>query len=298
VDKERFVYLRDLAGLYSCDITGPEGRAITLRSRWNTLVFTTEGREVRVNGTLVWLHDRLQLVRGRWAIREVDARYVIDPVIRPELYLQKAGTRVIVLDPGHGGQDTGARGARGVEEKRAVLDIARRVRNQLTSAGYRVYMTREGDRFIELEERCRMARRWGADVFVSIHLNSAGNLSAAGTETYVLAAAGYESTAGGSSTASVPGNRHEAANAILGYQIQRALVGRVGLTDRGVKRSRFVVLKNAPCPAVLVECAFVSNRREEERLLREDFREAIAQGIARGTIQYMNTIRKAKLSAP
>lgn len=297
-EKEKYVAVRDLAALYQADLTGPSVQRLTLQNRWNSLIFKVDSREVLVNGTLVWLHEPMSLVRGRWALREVDASRVIDPLMRPEKYLGVVGSRVVVIDPGHGGPDTGARGPRGVEEKRAVLDIARRLRTHLVAAGVKVYMTRESDRFIELDERARRAGRLGGDAFISIHLNSAGNASAAGTETYALAAAGYSSTAGGLSNLSQPGNRYEGANAQLAYQVQKAVTVRVASTDRGVKRSRFLVLKEAPCPAVLVECGFVSNRREEERLLTEEYRESLALGLARGTLNYLNLVKRAKLLTP
>jgi N-acetylmuramoyl-L-alanine amidase len=297
-EKEKFVALRDVAAAYGSEATGPFAQRIAIQNQWNSLIFRTDSREVLVNNTLLWLHEPVAYARGRWSLREVDATKVIDPILRPDRYLGRMGYRVVVIDPGHGGQDIGARGARGVEEKRAVLDIARRIRAHLVSAGVKVYMTRESDRFVELDERCVRAARWGADVFISIHLNSAANSAAQGTETYVLAAAGYESTAGGLSNLSQPGNRFEGANAVLGYHVHKALTTKIGAQDRGVKRSRFLVLKNAPCPAVLVECGFVSNRREEERLLSEAYRESIAQGISRGTLSYLNLVKRSKVQAP
>ncbi len=297
-DKEKYVALRDLAAFYQADLSGPTFHRITLQNRWQHLVFKVDSRELLANGVLLWLHEPVALVRGRWAVREVDATRVVDPLIRPEHYLGAVGSRVVVIDPGHGGQDTGARSARGLEEKRVVLDIARRLRTHLTAAGVKVYMTRESDRFVELEERGRRARRWGGDVFISIHLNSAGSGQAAGTESFALAAVGYSSTGGGLSNLSQSGNRFEGANAMLSYQVHKALTAKVASTDRGVKRSRFLVLKEAPCPAVLVECGFVSNKREEERLLTEAYRESIAQGLARGTLNYLNLVKRAKLVTP
>lgn len=294
-EKEKYVSLRDLAALYGMEMTGPVAQRVTLANRAHALIFKTDSREVLVDGVLVWLHAPMVLVRNRWVIREVDARVVIDPLMRPGRHLRGTGHRVVVIDPGHGGQDTGARGRRGVEEKRVVLDLARRLRANLLNAGVRVYMTRESDRFVELDERSRKAGRWGADLFVSIHLNSAANSSASGIETYVLAAAGYESTAGGHSNLNQPGNRFEAANGLAAFQIQRAMVARLGAVDRGVKRSRFLVLKNAPCPAVLVECAFVSNPAEEEKLLSEAYREAMAESLARGVLNYLNLVRRAQV---
>lgn len=296
-DREKYVALRSLAATYEADVSGPTANRLTIRNPWHEVVFKADGREAAINGTAVWLHAPIQLVRGRWAIREVDASRVIDPVLRPGRYLSTVGHRVVVLDPGHGGADTGARGARGIEEKRAVLDIARRLRAHLTRAGVRVYMTRENDRFVELDDRARLASRWGADAFISIHLNSAGSRDAQGIESFVLASAGYESTAGGLSNLAQPGNRFEQANTVLGYHVHRALGAATGAFDRGVKRSRFLVLKNAPCPAVLVECGFVSNRGEEERLLTDAYRERVAQGLARGALNYLNLVKRVKAEA-
>lgn len=296
-DKD-YVMLKDLAKFYSCDMSGPRSKKITLYNKGLNLAFDIESRQVLINGTLVMLHEPMQLVKGRWVIRAADARKVVDPTVRPLAYLKNAGSRVIVLDPGHGGQDNGAQGRQGVQEKKAVLDIARRVRTHLVNAGLKVYMTRDGDRFIELEERCRKAKSWGADLFVSIHLNSAGSSIPHGTETYVLAAAGYESTAGGASRTSSPGNRFEGPNAILGYSIHKSLTAKIAEGDRGVKRSRFLVLREAPCPAALVECLFLSNPPEEKRILSDTFRESVAQGISEGIITYVKTTKRAMLTEP
>ncbi len=298
VEGKDYVSLRELARVYTCAAQGPQGRSINLFNKWNKLAFTTNGREVMINDVLVWMHEPLQLVNKRWMIRAVDARKVIDPILRPSENLKSVGHRIVVLDPGHGGQDTGAKGRRGVEEKRVVLDVARRVRTQLQQAGVKVYMTRESDRFIELDDRCKKTRSWGGDVFVSIHLNSAPSALPGGTETYTIASAGYASTAGGSSSAALNGNKYEGANSALGYYVHKSLTQRINEGDRGVKRSRFLVLKNAPCPAILVECLFVSNRSEEEKLLNDAFRESMAQGISRGILNYLNAVKRAKLSEP
>ncbi len=298
IDGKDYVGLKELARLYGFAAEGPHGRALALVGRSTRIVFTTSGREVMANGSLVWLHEPLFPHRGRWWLRAVDARTIIDPLVRPSRHLGEAGYRVIFLDPGHGGTDTGTKGARGVEEKRVVLDLTRRVRNELTKAGYRVYMSRESDRFLELDERTRKARALGADLFVSIHLNSAGSDSPNGTETFALAAAGYASTAGGTVTPAQAGNRFDGPNTALAYLIHKALCSRIGEGDRGLKRARFMVLRTAPCPAALVECAFLSNPREEERLLDDHFREEVAQGIAKGIRDYLAAVKRARIPTP
>jgi N-acetylmuramoyl-L-alanine amidase len=296
VNQKDYVSLKELARVYGARIEGPNNRVVSVANKWNRVEFTVNGREVRINGSLVWMHEPLQAARGRWVIRGADARKVLDPILRPHLHLQPSGYRVVVLDPGHGGQDTGARGRRGTQEKKVVLDIARRVRAQLVNAGYRVYMTRDTDRFVELDDRTRKTRSWGADLFVSIHLNSAVSAEPSGVETYVLAAADMYSTAGGTLSGAQSGNRHDAASSVLGYRIQRALSTHIGAADRGVKRSRFLVLKDAPCAAALVECGFVSNRAEEEKLLRDDFRQAVSDGIAQGLLSYLGDVKRARLT--
>ena len=299
---ERFVSLKDVAVVYGLVLRAPLGRKISLQGKWNSWAFEVDSRQSSFNGTQVWLHAPMLKYKGKWMIMENDARKVIDPLMRPYAYLGARGYRVVVLDPGHGGEDTGARGRHGVEEKRVVLDIAKRVRVQLANAGLKVYLTRETDRFIELDERNLKAARWGADVFVSIHLNSARSSAPQGLETYVMANLGYPSTAAsagsrGDKTA-YSGNRFEHSNAVLGYFMQKALLEKAKGEDRGVRRARFAVLRAAPCTAALVECGFLSNRREESLMLGAKHREAIALAISKGILDYFNAVKKAHISAP
>jgi N-acetylmuramoyl-L-alanine amidase len=199
-----------------------------------------------------------------------------------------------VIDAGHGGQDTGCSGPRGAMEKTIALDVAQRLRSYLMKAGFQVYMTRESDRFIELEDRAERAKRWGADIFVSIHLNSAGSSDANGSETYSMTAAGQSSTSGGKGEAAEAGNRFDAMNSSLAYNIQRSIIAQAKTADRGVKKARFVVLKHATCPAVLIETGFVTNKREEARFMTDEFREQLALGIARGIHGYASLVRMAR----
>jgi N-acetylmuramoyl-L-alanine amidase len=276
-------------------VSGPVGGRFLIENNRIRVLASMDSRDASILDQQIWLHEPVRQIRGRWAFHEIDMRTSLDPILRPEVYLRRVGHRVVVIDPGHGGQDTGARGRLGVEEKQVVLDIARRLRAHLTSAGMTVYMTREGDRFIDLEERARMARRWNADLFISIHANSAANPSASGAETFVLAAPGHSSTATGSRAGGVSaGHQHSVQSAILGYHVQRTLVAQTGVANRGLKRARFVVLRDAPCPAVLVECGFLSNPQEERRFMDPEFRENMARGIARGVLTYVQLARQAK----
>lgn len=294
VDRKNYVLLKEMASVYGAQVSGPVDRKVALVSKWNTIQFTLDGREAKVNGTSVWLHEPLVVLRGHYALSETDARMVIDPLIRPLRHLKAAGGRTVVIDAGHGGTDTGCSGPRGTVEKVLALDIAQRLRAHLMKAGFQVYMTRESDRFIELEDRAERAKRWGADIFVSIHLNSAASAEASGAESFSMTAAGQQSTSGGKGEEAGAGNRFDAMNSSLAYHVQRSIVEQAQVADRGVKKARFVVLKHAPCPAVLIETGFVSNKREEARFMTDAFRENLALGIARGIYNYAKLVRMAR----
>lgn len=173
----------------------------------------------------------------------------------------------IVVDAGHGGHDSGARGARS-NEKTHALDIARRVRNHLLNKGATVSMTREDDRFITLQGRVDFAHRQDADIFFSIHINSYQSTSA-GTETYY----------------------HTSQSRALAVEVHKELVKATGLRDRGVRTARFYVIRNTRMPSILTETAFISNPNEEALLMDPQFRERVAQGMVRGIENYARKYR-------
>lgn len=290
----RYIRLDELAAFYRAPLI-PSGDAtqVSIRSSLAGLTFSYGHREARIGNTVVWMHEAMDQARGSWVIREVDALTVIDPIMRPAEYLRGVGHRIVLLDPGHGAQDPGAKGRRGVEEKTAALDIARRTRRYLAGTGIDVRMTRTTDEFIKLEDRASLAAWVKADLMVSIHLNSAENKSAHGIETFVLTAEGQAGTYGGR-RAHAPGNQHNAGNTALGFQLQRAMVEQTGAYDRGLRRAGFIVLRNAPCPAALVECGFLSNGDEEARIMTVEYRDQLARGIANGILRYVTLAKKAK----
>ena len=172
----------------------------------------------------------------------------------------------IFLDPGHGGKDPGAVAA-GYREKDIALNIAHMVGMILEEAGAEVRMSRERDVFVCLADRAMMANEWGADLFLSIHCNSAASSAATGTESLVYAENGR-------------------ANDLAG-QIADRIGQDLHLTNRGVKvRPELAVLNSTHMDAVLVETAFISNAQDRNKLLiqPEDFAAAIAGAIA-GAVQ-------------
>lgn len=191
-------------------------------------------------------------------------------VMAAVLWAGQAGAfDTVVLDPGHGAHDRGA-SIGYVYEKHLALDTARRVEELLRKEGIKVVMTRSRDVFIPLPGRASVGNRYNNAIFVSLHYNYNRGGSGAGVETYHHHSAGYS----------------------LAAYIQAYLVQRTRMTNRGVKRAGFHVIRNTTRnPAVLVECGFVSNTTERARMMTGEFRARIAEGIAQGIVAYRKANR-------
>ena len=285
-----------IARLYSMKI-GRSSLGICLKNKWNTLEIEERSRSAWVNGVKVWLHHPSDGAGNKCSVHAVDFKKGIDPILRAYAYLPKKVPRVVVLDPGHGGKDPGATGPGKVQEKTVVLDIALRTKKILESRGIKVYMTRSGDTYPTLEQRAAYAKKVKADLFISIHADGAGAASACGVETFVMAVEGGDSTnsygKGGDSFA-MPNNTFDVSNAALGYSLQSNLLKASKRNDRGLRRARFSVLKNAPCPAALVECGFLTNPTEEGLLKSAPYRAQVAQGVCNGIFGYITLVKHTK----
>jgi len=293
-----YVPLANLAAYYGMTSSEPTKNRVRLQNKSNKIEFQTDSRSVWINGTLVLLNDPVRKIGWRWAIDTTDFNKTIEPCIRPQEFLKTAGTRTVVLDPGHGGDDKGTSSPRNVHEKLVALDVAKRVKTKLEARGIHVELTRDSDRTLDLSARCRKAAALKADLFVSIHANSAANRSVRGAEAFALALPGrYSSNSYGSGkppTSIYAGNRYDIANMALTYRIHQNLIKATGQEDRGVKRARFEVLRDAPCPAALVEMAFLSNPKDEAIAIDPAGRDRIARGIADGIAAYLTDVNRAK----
>jgi len=201
----------------------------------------------------------------------------------PDLSLppwEAADAPLVVVDAGHGGHDGGAV-ANGIVEKTLSLQLARLLQEQLGEAGVRVLMTRSTDRFLELEERCQMAAEARAAAFVSLHLNTSSAPEVSGIETYYSSqTAPFFGQLRGE-----PGKAQAAET--LARMVQLRAVAAVGAEDRGIKDSQILVVKRSPCPAVLVECGFLTNKAEAERLSRKSHQKLLVQGIREGVVEFL-----------
>jgi N-acetylmuramoyl-L-alanine amidase len=267
----------------------PSGRVVRLTHSLANLVLEADSRQMRFNGVLVWLNDGIRLNTGKWSVSEADYMSVLSPLLDPQRAPPVAPPAMVVLDPGHGGADTGARASSLGNEKAVTLVIARLVAERLKASDVQARLTRDRDSDVPLAARARAAAAHGADVFVSIHINSATNAAVSGIETYLLAATGFNSTLGRNrDTDNTPGNRYDAASQLLAYDVHRAMLARSGAADRGIRRARFEVLSSASCPAVLVECGFMSNPREAASMSMSAYRSRIADGITHGILSYLS----------
>lgn len=260
--------------------------------------YTAGSQLAKADGVLLYLgraaaFDRKTRKAGP---SELDRKSTVAPLLQARNKPLVSGRPLrVCLDPGHGGQDAGARSADGrTLEKTIALDIAQRVARLLRKDGVEVFFTRPDDRtFLPLPDRPALARAKKADLFVSVHLNANASASARGVETYVFPARGMESTSFDASRGASdesrqwwPGNGNDWGNVQLGFCIQRRLVAASGLPDRGLRRARFVVVREARVPAALVECGFLTNPRDLALLRSENGREKIARGIYEGIFDF------------
>lgn len=187
--------------------------------------------------------------------------------------------KVITIDPGHGGSDSGAVGPTGLYEKTATLKIGLNVAEMLKQSGAKVYVTRKSDKDVyapnasataELQARCNVGNWSNSDIFVSIHLDSFTSPSAQGTTGYYYAGGSYNSQK-------------------LATYIKDGVIEQIGTPDRGAQTCNFYVVKNTEMPATLVEVAFVSNPDEEAILKSEDGIKKAAKGIFNGIVKYFQS---------
>ena len=270
------------------------GLAAATRDRANPALAPTATQASA--GTSLGSSDSSGTLNARISDRTFDAPLPIDPDVFP------LSVKRVVIDPGHGGEDTGAVGG-GLAEKSMTLDIAHRLRALMQEDGIDVLLTREGDAQVSLRDRANFANGANADLFVSIHINWISTRSVRGLETYFLGAtddpalnalARKENQGSGYSLADMRGLLEQIYTGVrqdesrqLAQQVQYSLFKSLlrqnpHLKDRGVKTAPFVVLVATDMPAILAEVSCLSNEQEAELLARPLYRQHIAEALSRG----------------
>jgi N-acetylmuramoyl-L-alanine amidase len=231
--------------------------------------------------------------------------------------LTSTGQRVIVIDPGHGGEAVGAVGPRKTQEKTIALAIARALKAELEkNSGVTAVLTRDGDYDLPLRDRYRIAERYQADAFVSIHMNSARGRNGSGSEVYFLSLAGASDEASknladleNAADKISAGPEARGDDDLVGilfdlkqteviqqsFLLAEAVLNQIeagrNLPSRGVKQAPFAVLKSPIVPAILVECAFINNPNEERLLRDPEFQRDMARMVARGVVEYLGRVQ-------
>ncbi len=256
----------------------------TLTNGADTLRFFPGGRRFELNRRSIWLNSPVGAdAQGAFAFAYVDMANLIAPLFAAPVMTNRPMR--VQLDAGHGGEDSGCISPHGgFYEKDLVLDIVLRAGEILASRGIDVVYTRTNDTFVSLAGRSGIAAKRKADAFVSVHANYAGSQTARGIETFTLPFAGMASTSTENSVSPVArvGNANDRLNTILAHEIQRRMPGRLGEADRGLRHARFQVLRDTPCPAVLVEIGFLSNPTDSRNLSSNWYRDKIALALADG----------------
>lgn len=274
----------------------PDGKQVRLSNSSQSLLVELNQRSCVINGTRVWLNYPIAENNGAFFLSRLDYERTVVPLLRPAAFsLGRYRLRHIVLDAGHGGFDTGARNKRlRVNEKTLTLDVVQRVRQQLETLGYRVSLTRDEDRFIELKDRPRLANSLRADLFVSVHFNASTDTSITGIETYAYTPQRAPSSAREELTASDKtfqnANTQDIGNLWLAYEMQRTLTSNLKTPDRGVRHARFAVLETLHCPGILIEGGFISSPTEGSRLCSTLYRQQLANAIVEGIRNYHRRI--------
>jgi N-acetylmuramoyl-L-alanine amidase len=303
IDGQNYVAISDWArgnGLYN--FTLKRGDEIVLTNRTTRLAFDVDSAQAEINGVLVRLSFPVANAKGVPLIAQFDLDQTVRPLLFPSRYIEPKKITTICLDPGHGGKDSGNR-VGWHYEKIYTLALASELRNQLKRAGFNVILTRSKDTYVDLPERPAIANKRGADLFISLHFNATatGRGEAEGPETYCITPVGanssnasVESSEYGTVTGGGPtiANRNEQKSLLLAYQMEKSIVQNLNAEDRGVRRARFAVLRDAAMPAILIEGGYMTHPVEGKKIYNSAYRRQMAAAIVKGILAYR------KLTAP
>lgn len=254
-------------------------------------------RQEKLDGNIakkVFLQEKKDTVQGKIYLQEVNNNYkiyslgkkgiaidifnsVVNTTVASDVALSNVKNKIITIDPGHGGSDSGAVGPNGYTEKEGTFAISQKVASILNQSGAKVVMTRDSDVDVygpnasarnELQARVDVGNNANSDIFVSIHCNAFVNPAANGTQTFYYGS-------------SYQGQR-------LAQSIQEKMIEANGLRDRGISTCNFYVVKHSYMPAVLIETAFITNYDEEALLSDDEWQTTMAKAIAEGINEYFS----------
>ncbi|MGJ8697927.1 MAG: N-acetylmuramoyl-L-alanine amidase family protein [Verrucomicrobiaceae bacterium] len=291
-----YIPLSQVKEFYEFDTLSLSGSTITLKNKKITIVLRAGGQEVLMNNVKFIFSNPIISIRGAYHVSSTDLLKIIDPILRPTAIASAKPFDTVIIDPGHGGSDSGATSNLG-HESYYNLKVGRILRDHLTKLGFKVVMTRNSDKYLTLQQRVDVANRYSNAIFVSIHFNSVGargRTRARGIETFTLSPVGvahYGSSLKASDFQLRAGNRQDSANIALATAIHwgtRMHLKKKGMDvfDRGIRRARFSVLTGVKHPAVLLEGGFLSHPTESRLIHSQAYQSNLAEAICNSIVFY------------
>jgi N-acetylmuramoyl-L-alanine amidase len=298
-----YVKIEELAERHGLGISWLEPqKRVLLKNAAHQIEIEAGSRDIRVDGLRVFLGDPARSIDGQMQVSRIDGERLLAGLLRPDAG-ERSEVKVIAIDPGHGGPDTGTQNkALGLQEKVFALDVSIRLKRALELIGYRVVMTRETDIDVGKGARTIIANQAKADVFISVHFNSVLNdTKTSGVEVFTFAPQFQRSTnAWGpgqpddTEALPAPVNQFDVLSVACAHAIHGTLLKSLRVEDRGQKIAHWAALRALNCPGVLVEAGFLSNDVEGKKIATPEYRQLIAEAIAEGVKVYAATITGAE----
>lgn len=279
----RYLPLEQLRSFYKLMPRQSDRQGVRTVSNAGTVLELGPGmRELSIGGYRWQLsHPLKDDGAGDLLISEIDMVKLIDPVLRPSYIAERRLVRTVVIDPGHGGYDTGASGSY-VHEADFTMQLAHELQQLLTKRGYAVVLTHEQNRHLSDQQRIECANGADAAIFISLHLNC-GRSDIQGIETYTAAP-------GSPGAQQLPAHQHDAANAALAFAVHSSLVATTGAQDRACRRAQYSLLNSIKCPAIMVLAGYATHKDEGSKLATPEYRTQLAEAITEGVCTFARAI--------
>jgi len=291
IDGRDYVTGQSIQMFYRFSTHKVDGKHVWFRNPNLILKAQIGSQELLVNNIKFIMSYPVLSQGGQALFSRLDLCKLIEPVIRPSYIGTTSVFDTVVLDAGHGGHDSGAKGVYGYEKNYA-LAMVFSVRDALVKRGFKVLLTRSNDTFLPLSTRVALANKTPNSIFISIHFNS-GGAAASGIETFALTPQGSASSlarGGGFSNDARMGNQFDSENIALATAVHAQVVHRFKLIDRGIKRARWTVLTGCNRPGILFEGGFVTNARECQLIASDNYRKAVADAIGDAVVNFKRAL--------
>jgi len=289
VEGVEYLPLEDLRSFYKLMPLQPKGRRVVgqrmLGNGEVTLVFGPEPRELRIQERLFILsHPVQEDASGDLLVSKTDVLQVIEPVLRPTYIANRCAVRTVVIDPAHGGHDTGTVTPY-AREADVALVVALKLGAELKKRGYEVIYTQEHNQYVSPQSRVDKANAAPAAIFLSLHLNS-GRSDVMGSQVYTIAPLEQ-----GEKT--LAGHAYSQSSIALALALQSSLVEKAETEDGGCRRAHYSPLNSLRCPGVMVELGYATNPEEGTRLSTEEYQMKLAGALADGVDAFARVMNPA-----